>query len=170
MKIGQKLKRFLGAAAPMLGSAVGGPFGGIAGRFIQDALGVDSDEAALALVETDPEALLKLKGAEQAFLAHMEELGVEREKIAAGDRASAREMAAKTTLLPQIVLGAAYTVGYFAILFLYLTGRVQVDPAHEGQLSTLIGALGGAQLMILTFFFGSSAGSKEKTAKLGNGH
>ena len=42
-------KSVVGTVAPLLGTALGGPFGGVAGKMIQDALGVDSESAAQAV-------------------------------------------------------------------------------------------------------------------------
>ena len=45
-------------------------------------------------------------------------------------------------------------------------GWTNIDEGMSGMVTTLIGALGAAQLQILNFFFGSSRGSKEKTEML----
>ena len=69
MKFGERLKSIIGTVAPKLGTALGGPLGGMAGTLIQGALGVDTEDAALKALESDPDSLLKLKQAEQDFAA-----------------------------------------------------------------------------------------------------
>lgn len=166
LKLGQRLKQLAGNLAPMVGTAIGGPFGGIATKMVQQALGVDSEDAALQALESDPEAVLKLKTAELNFKQFMREADIKEEELAVRDRASARELAAKTTLLPQMVLGGLYTVAYIGTLLLFITGNVSVDLEYKEMVIGLLGTLGAVQVQILNFFFGSSSGSKEKTFAL----
>ena len=90
MSIFSKLKKIVGTVSPLLGGALGGPIGGLAGSMIQKALGVDSDEAALAILESDPDSLLKLRTVEADLEVRMAELGITEEQIHADDRDSAR--------------------------------------------------------------------------------
>lgn len=170
MKIGKKLKKLIGAVAPVLGGALGGPLGGVAGKFVADALGVDSEDAALALIDQNPESLLKIKEAEIAFETRMRELDIDLVEIHAKDRASARDLAKSTSLMPQIILGGLYTAAYLSTLFMFITGNVEVQEQHSTMVFSLMGSLGAVQIQILNFFFGSSSGSKEKTVALANGH
>jgi len=82
------------------------------------------------------------------------------------DRDSARQLAKDKGIVVQAVLSALYTLGYFGTLFVFITGKASVPPDMVGMVTTLIGALGAAQLQILNFWFGSSRGSKDKTAAL----
>jgi hypothetical protein len=91
MKFGDKLRQILGVAAPSIGAALGGPLGGLAGTFVSKALGVDTDEAALEKLNTDPAALVALKQAELAFKQHLDDNQISLEQIAAADRDSARD-------------------------------------------------------------------------------
>ena len=170
MKIGKKLKSLIGTVAPTLGTALGGPLGGVAGKFVADALGVDSEAAALAAIDKDPEQLLKLKQAEIAFEQRMRELDIDLVEIHAKDRDSARELAKSTSLMPQLVLGGLYTTAYLTVLYLFVTGNVDVQEQHSTMVFSLMGSLGAVQIQILNFFFGSSSGSKEKTVALANGN
>ncbi|MEQ1890858.1 MAG: hypothetical protein ABL951_17040, partial [Alphaproteobacteria bacterium] len=103
-----KAKGILKQVAPTLGTAIGGPFGGIAARAITGALlGKESDsadDAAQALLAASPEHLLALKKAELEFAGHMKSLDLDAEKIAAEDRSSARRMAVDTgTMMPTFI-------------------------------------------------------------------
>ena len=60
-----KVGNFLKSSLPILGTAIGGPAGGIAGKLISVALGTDgSPESALKVLQQDPDAILKYKLAE----------------------------------------------------------------------------------------------------------
>ena len=86
-------KSTLGAIAPILGTAIGGPFGALAGKALGDALGVDgADEAAVseALRRATPEQLLAIKQADHQFKLDMAKLGFKPEELALEDRKSAR--------------------------------------------------------------------------------
>jgi hypothetical protein len=86
---------FISAAA-----SLGGPFGVMAAAAVGKAIGADkppqgtedSITNALATAMANPDQLLALKKAEQDFQVKMNEMGLDLEKIAADDRASARAM------------------------------------------------------------------------------
>ncbi len=164
IKFGQKLKTLIGTAAPFIGGALGGPFGGIAGRFIQDALGVDSEQAAMTMLESDPESLVKLKAAEQAFKARMRELDIDEEKVLQADRADARKLATATGIWPQVGLSVLFICGYFVILGLFFSAKLMV-PMSEAFM-VMLGVLTGAVPQILAFWFGSTKGSQAKDSTI----
>lgn len=172
-------KNVVGTIAPVLGAALGGPLGGAAVGVIAEALGLnEKTEEAIksALSGTTPEQLLALKNADQGFRLKMEELGLQREQlqfgaekdglqIAAGDRDSARkrEMAVgdKTTRN----LAYAITVGFFTTLFTLMFAP-QIDGTKEAILYVMLGTLGAAWTGVIAYYFGSTAGSKQKTELL----
>ncbi len=161
-------KAILGAVAPHLGAALGGPFGGIAARAITEALGIapsdDPAQAARGVAAASPADLLAVKRAEQAFRIEMERLGLRAEEIAAADRASARSRQARTRDPMPALIALAALAGFFGIL----TAMVLVDiPAGAMQpLLVMLGALGTLVTQIGAFYFGSSAGSARKTESL----
>lgn len=163
-KIGKALKNIVGTVAPMLGTAVGGPFGGIAGKFIQDALGVDNEQQAMQALQSDPEALAKVKVAGIEFEKRMAELGIEEEQLHAEDRASARQLGREKGTGFQMILSAVFMAGYFVLIYLFFAGDFTVeDEWSRGQLGILIGILTAAIPQILAYWFGSSSGSKQKS-------
>lgn len=169
MSILSKLKKIVGTVSPLLGGALGGPLGGMAGKLLQTALGVDSNDAALTILESDPDSLLKLKQIEADLEVRMEELGITEEQIHAEDRDSARGMAKEKGMMPQVIMSVVYTIGYFGVLYMFMTGGLQVKPEHNVMFGGLLGILSAAQIQILNFWFGSSSGSKRKTEVLANG-
>jgi hypothetical protein len=159
---------FISAAAGM-----GGPLGLLAANAVGTALGVDKPpadiEAAITAAQTkDPEAILKLRQAEQQFQLQMERLGFESveqlEQIAAADRASARarEMSVRDKI--PAVLAIAVTGGFFGLLALLIFHAIPVESREV--LSVMTGALGTAWVSIVSYYFGSSSGSAAKTQLL----
>lgn len=165
-------KSLVRTVAPSIASVFGTPLAGMAVSAVANAVlgpeeAKENPEKKLeaALATANPELLQKIKQADQDFKLKMEQLGVDLEKVAAEDRASARarEIAVKDKT-PQI-LAFSYTLGYFALLFVVMFHDLP-DAAHD-LLNTLIGVLSAAQVGIMTYYFGSSAGSARKTELLG---
>ncbi len=169
------LKGMLSTIAPTIATVIGGPLAGTAVRAGLNALGVtpqegqEQEQLASAVAKATPEQLLKLKEADQAFKVQLKKLGLEAEKIAAHDRDSARQMAAKTGKEPQVVLSVAYTIAYGVVMYCFMAGKVAVPDQQQILFGSLIGILTAAQVQILNFWFGSSAGSKDKTRIIGEG-
>lgn len=170
MGIGKTLKGLLGTVAPSLGLALGGPMGGVAMKFMADKFtGGDTGSVEDFLLSANPETLQALKLANIEFKRDMAQLGVDLEEIAAADRRDARDLAREKGSLPQVILSGVYMVGYFMVVFMFMTGKIQVAPAHDVMFGTLLGVLTTAQVQIMNFWFGSSAGSKQKTEALAKG-
>lgn len=154
--------------APVIGTAVGGPFGGMATKAISSALfGDDETSTGSALerkisdtLQHDPEALLKLKQADQAFELKMEELGVSREEIAAGDRNSARNMQIQTRTWIVPALAGITVACFFGVVFWVLSGEVTLESTVLGY---VLGQVSSKAEQVYNYFFGSSAGSKAKS-------
>ena len=68
----KKVAGLVGQAAPILGTALGGPMGGAAGSLVASVLGVDNTPDAVAqAIKQDPQAAIKIK---QLELEHSTEL------------------------------------------------------------------------------------------------
>ncbi len=164
-------KKIVGTVAPGIASALGGPLAGLAVGALGKAL--LGDEAAgeeavsQAILAANPEALAKVKLAEIEFQARMKELDIDLERIHGADRASARAMAAATSLTPQVILAAVFITGFVAILWAVFSGQAQLDEPTRQIATILLGILAAGVTQILNFFFGSSSGSKQKTELLG---
>lgn len=159
-------KSIVGSVAPTIATALGGPLAGMAVSAISQAvLGKpDASEAEIAdalAKSNNPDILLKLKTAEQEFAAKMKQLDIDLEKIAADDRVSARqrEVAVKDTTPRN--LAYLYTGGYFVMMAALF--KFGVPEESRDLLNTLIGILSAAEVGIITYYFGSSAGSAKKS-------
>lgn len=158
---------FISAAA-----SLGGPLGTIAAGVVGKAIGVDKIAPtvegisnAIAAALGDPAQRTALLQAEQQFQTQMAELGYkDAEELAAtdaADRASARsrEIALKDRI-PSL-LAFVVTLGFFGILA-FMLFRPVPSSAHDA-LMMLLGALGTAWTGVMSYYFGSSAGSAHKT-------
>jgi len=158
----------LGSVAPTIATALGGPVAGMAVKALSGALfghedGTDEDIQA-ALANPTGDQLAALKKIDADFKVQMKSLDIDLEKIAAGDRDSARNMAIATHDWIPRVLAVGVTLGFFGIVaYILLFGL----PATGGEaLLMLIGTLGSAWTGVMAFYFGSSAGSTAKTDAL----
>jgi len=163
-------KSVVRTVAPGLATALGGPLAGVAASALSDALlgRPDGSEADIsqAMAVGGADALVKIKAAEQAFQVRMRELDIDLERIHQADRDGARkrEAASGDTWTPRL-LAIGITCGFFGVLSWLLA---QGKPETGGDaLLVMLGALGGAWASVVAYYFGSSAGSREKTALLG---
>jgi hypothetical protein len=165
LKISDKVKNVISTVAPTLGAALGGPLGAMAGNVISAALG-DGDVEKI-LIEQKPETLLALRKAEHEFLIQLENLGVEKERIAMADRVSARDLA-KVDMRPQMWLSALFVGGYFMIFLAVASGTLEPAPGQQRTIDMLLGMLATGIPMVMAFWFGSTSGSAVKSAMLAN--
>ena len=165
-------KQTLATVAPALATALGGPLAGVAVGMATKALGLPEATATAlqnAVMGGGPEMLLKLKEADQNFTLEMERVGVDLERIHAGDRVSARDMA-KNNMFPQIVLSIVFIGGYFGAMFALhgvLFESSEINPQVIALFGALIGVFTRELSGIMQFWFGSSSGSKEKSKQMG---
>lgn len=159
-------KDTLATVAPALATALGSPLVGIAVNMAGKALGLGEgatqDMVAQAVNSGNPEIMLQLKQADHDFKARMKEAGVRLEEVRAKDRQSARDFAVAKGMAPQVVLSVIYTVGYFGMVYLLFTGQVIIPEAQSSLGEGMVAIMTAAQLQILNYWFGSSAGSKDK--------
>ena len=157
--------------APWIGTALGGPLGGMAVEAACNIFGLsDKTEASLkqAISGATPEQMLALKQADQEFALRMQELGFSQIKdlqaLEVEDRKDARAMQTATRSWVPAVLSILVTAGYFGVLFGMMSGRLNVSESQA--LLLMLGSLSAAWGMVVSFWFGSTAGSAQKTELL----
>lgn len=187
MSIWDDVKNVVGGVAPMLGTAIGGPFGGIAGSLIAKyALDVDDKEAeniskklnsknpmvrngaAKQLKIKDQNVLLKIKEAENEFNVLMNEMNIDEMDLNYKNVKDARNMAQKTSIWPQICFTTTIFLMIGFVVFL-LVDNLNVEGSNQlilGTLLTLAGALVNALSQSLNFWFGPN--NKEKDEQMNN--
>lgn len=164
-------KTIIATVAPWIGTALGGPLGGMAVEAAANALGLSSkttDSVKQALSGATPEQMLALKQADQVFALQMQKLGYDNiEKLASlavENTKDARAMQVQTRSPVPAVLAVIITVGFFGILIGMLYGVLKTT--DNQALLIMLGALGAAWGAVVNYFFGSSADSGRKTELL----
>jgi len=161
--------KIISTVAPWIGTALGGPLGGMAVSAVANALGLTdktTDAIKQAIGGATPEQLLALKQADQAFALQMQELGFKQlsdlEAIAAGDRKDARDMQKSVRSWVPAALSCGITVGYFAVLIGMMTGRFSISDNQAMLL--MLGSLSTAWVSVMAFWFGTTNSSQNKDA------
>lgn len=156
---------FLSTAASM----VGGPIGTAAANALGKSLGADKenptmDDLAASYAKATPEQIAAAKKEEHDFAVKMQEMGFknveELERIAAADRASARDREVKLKDRIPAILAVAITCGFFGLLFCML--KWSPPASNKDLLNIMLGSLGSAWIAVVGYYFGSSAGSARK--------
>lgn len=154
----------LKGVAPVLATAVAGPAGGAAVGWIASKLGIDDAtvEGVTQALTGNPELTMKLK-----------ELDLEYAKLEVQDRDSARQAYAavatseNATQLDKVVV-PLLALGVVGLAFTLIAILMFVNTPQDQQ-QIIIFALGfitSAAGQVLSFYFGSSQGSKEKTKEI----
>jgi len=163
-KIWEMAGGILADVAPVLGMALGGPFGSMAARAITEAItGKPSDsidDAYAAVQAATPDQLLALKAEEHRFDEKMAALEIDLEKVHTADRNSARDRQIRTKDRMPGYIASAALFGFFAILGSMIF--VTLPPASVAPLNVMLGALGALVMQIGNYYFGSSASSARK--------
>ena len=162
--------------APMLATGLAGPLAGGAVTALEGVFGIKTDGTltdkqnalATAFNGATQEQLLALKQADNDYALKMAELGFKnQESLAAlavsdADSARKREMTVKDNT-PKI-LAYAITLGFFGVLMTLMFGHV--PDSSKDVLYIMLGTLGTAWTGVTSYYFGSTAGSSEKTKLL----
>ena len=160
----------IGSVAPTIATALGGPVAGMAVKALSNAFfghgDASQDEIQAALANPTADQLSALKKIDADFRVQMKSLDIDLERIAAGDRASARDMQKETKDWIPRALAVSVTIGFFAIL-LYMLVYGLPTTGNEALL-LLLGALQTAWGGIIAFYFGSSSGSQQKDKMIYN--
>ncbi|MEI6473040.1 MAG: hypothetical protein WCO20_10405, partial [Holophagaceae bacterium] len=108
---------------------------------------------------------------DQAFALQMQKLGFENlqalEAIQAGDRSNARDREVKLQDWTPKSLAVAITLGFFALLVFLM--RREPPAGSRDILNIMLGSLGSAWIGVVSYYFGSSAGSARKTELMSPG-
>jgi hypothetical protein len=159
---------FLKSIAPALGTALLGPMGGIAAKFIADKIGIDEKTVdavsnAISGQKLTADQLAGIKLAEIEFQKFCKTNNVDLEKIAAADRDSARTNNVaggtqnKLFLLSVLLLGTALGCEVWVLFNGY---PVHVPEIVVGRILGLMDSIAAA---VLAYWFGTTASSAVKT-------
>ena len=163
-----KFGPLLGQVAPSIATALGGPLAGVAVRTLSNALFGHEDaseqQVSDALSTATPDQLAAIKKIDADFKVQMKALDIDLERIAAGDRDSARQMQKETKDWTPKALAFFITFGFFgALVWIVVFGIPQTGTE---VILMMLGSLSTSWTGVVQFYFGSSAGSKAKTDAL----
>lgn len=148
----------LKTVAPGLATALGGPLAGLAVTAIGSALGLSDatmEKVEKAVSGATADDLLKLKLADQQFAKDMRALDVDLERIAAGDRDSARRREAATADHTPKVLAFVIITVWGVIQYHVFTSTIAEDMRE--LVIRVLGTLDGALMLVLAYYFGASS-------------
>jgi hypothetical protein len=158
----------LGQVAPSIATALGGPLAGVAVRTLSNALfgheDASEEQVSEAISNATPDQLAAIKKIDADFKVQMKSLDIDLERIAAGDRDSARQMQKETKDPTPKILAYFITFGFFgALVWILVFGLPQTGLE---VILMMLGSLSTSWTGVVQFYYGSSAGSKAKTDAL----
>ena len=153
MKLGI-LKTLVGTVAPTIGTALGGPMGGMAANMNSEVLGCDPEPKKIqkAMEAATPEQLAELKKVETDFEIKMKELDIDLFALETADVQDARSRFSKDWTAR--IIGVSVVGGFMGYIFL-----VTLQPPEqnsEALINLVLGYLGGLASAIISFYFGAS--------------
>jgi hypothetical protein len=159
----KNLTAILGAVAPTLATAMGGPLGGMALKMVADKLGLPEstmDAVEAAVTNASPSQLADIKKVEADFKVSMKQLDVDLVKIAASDRDSARRRHASVKDMTPTVLAVGTLLAFFG----YVGAVTFIDHGADlGLINVAVGWLGGSASAVISFYFGASNSPEKNT-------
>lgn len=156
------------AFAPTLAGILGGPMAATGVAELSTAIfghpNAKADEISAALAKgLTPDQIVAIKQSDDAFKQKLVDAGVDVEKIAASDRANARDREVKSgdRATPR-TLAALVLSGYFFVQWFIL---YHIVPAESRDLvMRSLGTLDAAVGLVLGYYFGSSSSTTEHNA------
>lgn len=160
----KNISKIVGKAAPLLGTALGGPAGAAIGSMVANALGVENTPDAVAeAVKNNPEAVLKLKEFELQNEQHIRDYTFKVLDAELKDVQNARDVH-KLSKMPALITATMtiFAAAYFAAL-------IYVDFPQENR-EMVVGF--GNQLITLwigsvAYWIGTTRSSAEKNRIMG---
>ena len=148
------LKGVIGAVAPTIGTALGGPMGGMAMNMVSQALGCKNTpkDVEKAVQNATPEELAELKKIDNDFEIKMKELDIDLFAMETADIQNARSTFSKDWTSK--IIGVLIICGFLGYIF-----TVTIMPPSENSdtiVSLVLGYLGGLASAIISFYFGAS--------------
>jgi len=144
--------------APTIATALLGPVGGMAVKALSTALlghpDGSEDDIRTALATATPDQIAAIKKIDADFKVQMKSLDIDLVRIAASDRASARDMAVGTHSLTPSIMSYVIVVCW-AIIQYFLFTHV-IEASMRELIARVLGTLDGALMLVLSFWFGSS--------------
>ena len=151
---------------PTIATCLGGPLAGLAVTAVSKALGIDEDKVQETIDKgkLNADQIAALQQAEIELKAKALELNLNFEELAVKDRSSARDLQVQTKSFVPPLLAILVTTGFFGILAALMMGYA----TKSDELMIMLGSLSSAWIGVISFYFGSSAGSQAKDQLIHN--
>ncbi len=162
-------KSVIASVAPLLGTALGGPFGALAGGFIAKALGGKDTPASPADIEKalgiqDPATMIALKKADDDFKTHMADVGLTEDQLVYQDTEGARQREIAVKDSTPAILAYLLTAGVIALVFCLF--KLDIPADNKAVMFSVAGAVVSTWTLAMGYYFGSSRQSGQKTDAL----
>jgi hypothetical protein len=147
--------------APTIATAFGGPLAGMAVSAVSKALGIAPEEVqnVISSGKLDATQVAAIQMAELELKKQAQSMNLDFAKLNAEDKKSARDMQIATKSILPSILAVLIIGGFGTITALKVMGyAVAGDPTVQDLLTTLRDGV----ILVLSFYFGSSAGSQTK--------
>lgn len=159
----------LATVAPTIAGLLGGPLASMGVTAVESVFGLapgtgTTNPTALqtAVAAMSPDDAVKLAQADSDLRSKLAQAGVDMAKIAADDTANARAREIAVKDKTPMVLAVMLTLGFFGVLVFMMLHGLPKDTGGSEAMIAMIGALGTAFTMVLSYYFGSTASSKVK--------
>ena len=147
--------------APTIATCLGGPLAGMAVTAVSKALGISPEEVQtfISSGKLDAAQVAAIQMAELELKKQAQSMNLDFAKLIAEDKKSARDMQIATKSWLPSVLAVLIIGGFGTVTALKVMGyAVAADPTIQDLLTTLRDGV----ILVLSFYFGSSAGSQAK--------
>ncbi len=141
---------------PALGTALGGPAGGLVTSLIANAFGADpkNDSDILSKINSDPEAIVKLRQLELEHQEALQQIDYQRYVAELNDTANARNREVQA----HDWVPAFLSIG-FLVIYALLQAYVIYNPSTQDDV--ISARVQDIVMMIIGYYFGSSHTSKK---------
>lgn len=171
------INEIISVGAPLLGSVLSGPPGLAAGAvsLVTKALGLPENSSVQDItkeIQVNPEAATKLREIELKHQQYLFGIKLQMDQAEYADRADARAREVAITKATGSRDWFAASLGVFVVLAFTVILSLMIfrpseadedrDPAVQATINILVGALTAGYSAVLSYYFGSSAGSKNK--------
>jgi len=156
----------LKAIAPVAGTLIGGPLGGMALKGLADAIGIDEptqEKVAKAITSGNltPEQVVAIRQADDALAVKLRELDIKADELVMGDRKSARDMQIETRAKTPAILSWVIVAAAFGLEGYVLVNGVPTA-VQDLVAGRILGTLDAALLTVIGFWLGASNQQKAK--------
>ena len=166
-------KGTVGKVAPILAGILGTPAAGVAVSGLCSVLGLEpspenAEKAATAIAagQLNGDQLIQLKKVETDSVAALKKLGldfdIQEATLVFTDRASARKREETVKDWTPRILAYGITLGFFGMLYWMM--RHDIPGINKDMLNIMLGAFATAWIQVVSYYFGSSAGSEAKNS------